>query len=677
MPTTVLPTEQTATEVLIGVSDLRIRISGTYPVDGVSFNIARGETLALLGESGCGKSITALALMGLLPNGAEIVGGRIDYRGRDLRTLTPLERRQLRGRRIAMVFQEPMTSLNPVLSIGYQIAEAVSLHQGLVDDAARRRVVELLDAVGIGDPEARYGDYPHQLSGGMKQRVMIAIALAGDPDLLIADEPTTALDVTIQAQILDLLARLQRERDMALLLITHDLGVAAQVADRVAIMYAGQIVEQGPREAFFAAPAHPYSRMLFRALPDLEQRGRPLAAIPGQVPVPSAGHAGCRFATRCDRVMPRCEAEAPPWYGTWEWGVRCYLGEQAAVEAEPAVPEPAPPEALPHAIEARPLLQVRDLRVDFSVWRGFGRPRQILHAVDGVSFELATGRTLALVGESGCGKSTVAKAVLQLQPMDAGTVVFDGQDLSRLPAEELRRARAGFQLIFQDPFASMNPRMRVRDMLVEAMEVQNIGMARADRLARAADLLQQVGLRTEQLSLYPHQFSGGQRQRLCIARALAVNPRLVVCDEPTSALDVSVQAQILNLLRRLQLEHGLSYLFISHDLAVVGYLADDVAVMYLGRIVERGPADRVLANPLHPYTQALLQAVPSAHAPHRPAEVRGDLPSPLNRPGGCHFHPRCPRARPECRVRYPDSVRVDDDHEVSCVLYRPANGVPG
>ncbi|MBZ0071687.1 MAG: ABC transporter ATP-binding protein [Thiohalobacteraceae bacterium] len=667
-----LSAEQAATEILVGVSDLRIRIGGTYPVDGVSFNIARGETLALLGESGCGKSMTALALMGLLPNGAEIVSGHIGYRGRDLRTLTPLERRQLRGRRIAMVFQEPMTSLNPVLSIGHQIAEAVSLHQRLADAAARRRVVELLEAVGLGDAEARYGDYPHQLSGGMKQRVLIAIALAGDPDLLIADEPTTALDVTIQAQILDLLVRLQRERNMALLLITHDLGVAAQVADRVAIMYAGQIVEQGPRDAFFAAPAHPYSRMLFRALPDLGQRGRPLAAIPGQVPVPSTGHTGCRFAPRCDRVMPRCEAEAPPWYGTWEWGVRCYLGEQAAVESEPPLPEPAPLEVPPPTIAARPLLQVRDLQVNFLVRRGFGRARQILHAVDGVSFELMTGRTLALVGESGCGKSTVAKAVLQLQPLDAGTVVFDGQDLSRLSPEELRRARAGFQLIFQDPFASMNPRMRVRDMLVEAMEVQNIGAARPERLARAADLLQQVGLRTEQLSLYPHQFSGGQRQRLCIARALAVNPRLVVCDEPTSALDVSVQAQILNLLRRLQLDHGLSYLFISHDLAVVGYLADDVAVMYLGRIVERGPADRVLADPLHPYTQALLQAVPSAYAPHRPAEVRGDPPSPLNRPSGCHFEPRCPRARPECRQHYPESVQVDEHREVSCVLYRPS-----
>ncbi|MFP5506899.1 MAG: dipeptide ABC transporter ATP-binding protein, partial [Gammaproteobacteria bacterium] len=491
------------------------------------------------------------------------------------------------------------------------------------------------------------------------------------PEVLIADEPTTALDVTIQAQILQLLARLQRERGMALLLITHDLGVAAQMADRVAVMYAGQIAEQAPREAFFGTPTHPYTQMLFRAQPDVEQRGRILAAIPGQVQAATgSASAGCRFVARCDRAMPRCYEETPAWYGTSEWGVRCFLGERG--EAAPPMPaaasEPAPPAAAP----AGPLLEVRDLRVSFEVCRGFGRARQTLHAVDAVSFDLAAGQTLALVGESGCGKTTVAKAVLQLQRVDAGSIRFAGRELGQLQGEELRRARAGFQLVFQDPFASLNPRMRIRDMFLEAMEVQQIGNERQDRLARAGRLMEQVGLSRDQLNLYPHQFSGGQRQRICIARALAVQPKLLVCDEPTSALDVSVQAQILNLLRRLQREEGLAYLFITHNLAVVGYLADTVAVMYLGRIVERGPAAAVLARPRHPSTQALLAAVPRIGGAAAPLSLAGDIPSPLARPDGCHFHPRCPQARPECRTGFPPAYAVAAGHEVHCLLYRDA-----
>jgi peptide/nickel transport system ATP-binding protein len=573
---------------------------------------------------------------------------------------------------MAMVFQEPMTSLNPVLSIGRQIGEAVRLHQGLGGAALKARCIELLEAVGIGAAADRLGDYPHQLSGGMKQRVMIAMALAGDPEVLIADEPTTALDVTIQAQILQLLARLQQERGMALLLITHDLGVAAQMADRVAVMYAGQIVEQAPREAFFRTPTHPYTQMLFRAQPDIEQRGRILAAIPGQMQAVSAHSVGCRFVARCDRAMPRCHEETPAWYGTSEWGVRCFLGERG--ESAPPMPaaaaEPVSPEAEPGA----PLLEVRDLRVSFEVRRGFGRARQVLHAVDAVSFDIAAGQTLALVGESGCGKTTVAKAVLQLQHADSGSIRFAGRELGSLQGEQLRRARAGFQLVFQDPFASLNPRMRIRDMFLEALEVQQIGSDRQDRMLRAQRLMAQVGLRPEQLHLYPHQFSGGQRQRICIARALAVEPKLLVCDEPTSALDVSVQAQILNLLRRLQREQGLAYLFITHNLAVVGYLADSIAVMYLGRIVERGPAAEVLAHPRHPYTQALLAAVPRIGGAAAPLMLAGDIPSPLVRPDGCHFHPRCPHARPECRSGFPPAYRVGGNHEVHCLLYRDGGG---
>lgn len=671
MPISQYQPETQLGEVLVAVSDLKVGIAGALLVDGVSFRIARGETLALLGESGCGKSLTALALMGLLPAEAELASGRIDYAGQELMTLGPKERRALRGSHMAMVFQEPMTSLNPVMSIGRQVGEAVHLHQGLRGVELKVRCIELLDAVGISDAAARLVDYPHQLSGGMMQRVMIAMALAGDPELLIADEPTTALDVTIQAQILQLLASLQQARGMALLLITHDLGVAAQMADRVAVMYAGQIVEQGPHEAFFNAPAHPYTQMLFRAQPDVEQRGQVLAAIPGQVPSATANITGCRFAGRCDRSMSRCQHEIPAWYGTSEWGVRCFLGERGE---NPPVPlrELAKPLAARTDITS-PLLEVRDLRVSYRVRRGFGRRPQSLVAADAVCFEIAAGRTLALVGESGCGKTTVAKAVLQLEHAESGSIFFDGVNIGQLQDEALRKARAGFQMVFQDPFASLNPRMRIGDMFIEAMEVQTIGADGQERLALAAHLMDQVGLRREQLRLFPHQFSGGQRQRICIARALAVQPKLLVCDEPTSALDVSVQAQILNLLRRLQEEQGLSYLLISHDLAVVGYLADEVAVMYLGRIVERGPADMVLAQPRHPYTQALLAAVPRISDGRLIRVAAGDIPSPLARPSGCHFHPRCPQARSECRDDFPAAYSVGPRHSVNCILYKTSD----
>lgn len=658
--------------MLLTVSDLRLRIAATTPVDGVSFRLARGETLALLGESGSGKSLSALALLDLLPKGVAFTGGRIEYAGRELQTLDSKARQALRGRHLAMVFQEPMTSLNPVLSIGYQIGEAVSLHKGLHGRLLKQRCVELLEAVGMGAAARRLDDYPHQLSGGMKQRVMIAIALAGDPDILIADEPTTALDVTIQAQILDLLARLQRERGMSLLLITHDLGVAAQMADRIAVMYAGQIVEQAPREVLFKTPTHPYTQMLFRARPDIGQRGQVLAAIAGQTA--AATHSGCRFAARCDRAIARCVQEAPAWYGTTEWGARCHLIERGIT----SVATVCATERLPlRSATSEILLSVRNVSVDFPLSRGLGRTAQVLHAVEDVSFELQAGRTLALVGESGCGKTTLAKAVMQLQRYSSGSIHFAGQDLSQLQAQTLRRARAGFQLVFQDPFASLNPRMRIRAMFLEAMDVQSIGTGRQDRYARAAALMEQVGLRAEQLDLYPHQFSGGQRQRLCIARALAVEPRLLVCDEPTSALDVSVQAQILNLLQRLQHQRGLAYLFISHDLAVVSYLADEVAVMYLGRIVERGPATQLLESPRHPYTQALLAALPQADQTARPLVLTGDLPSPLSRPSGCHFHPRCAHAQAECQRDYPQTYALGDGHSVSCFLYRDTAAAAG
>ena len=561
---------------LLNVSNLSVAIGATRPVDGISFTIAPGETFALLGESGCGKSMTALALMRLLPDAARITAGSVHFAGQDLRTLPEYAMRDVRGGKIGMIFQEPSASLNPVMTIGAQIGEALKRHQG---EARTEKIVELLAAVGIPDPARRAGEYPFQMSGGMKQRAMIAMALAGEPDLLIADEPTTALDVTIQAQVLDLLRDLQRQRGMAMLLITHDLGVAAQMADQIGVMHAGKLVEVAPKSDFYRGPAHAYSQRLFAALPE---------------------------------NLPPPEKSA-------------LAGRQA-------------------------LLDVSGLQVHFPIRRGIlQRPVGQVRAVDGVDLQLPAGRTLAIVGESGCGKTTVGKAILGLQAATGGTVRLGGEVLQGLSPARL-------QMVFQDPFGSLNPRMRVGEIVAEGRRDVDV-----------AELLGKVGLAAEMANRYPHEFSGGQRQRIAIARALAVNPQVVICDEPTSALDVSVQAQILKLLTDLQESNGLAYLFITHNIAVVDFLAHEVAVMYLGRIVERGTVDEVLRNARHPYTQALLAAVPKIEgtAGER-LLVPGDPPSPANPPAGCHFHPRCPRAEACCRASYPEPRSISGSHAASC-----------
>ncbi len=646
-------------------------------VDGLSFTIARGETFALLGESGCGKSMAALSVMRLLPDVGHITEGSVRLDGEELLALSEAQMRSVRGARVGMIFQEPGTSLNPVMTIGDQIAEAIEYHTGQRGDAVRHRTLEMIDAVGIPDGLRRLGEYPFQLSGGMKQRVMIAMALACEPDLLIADEPTTALNVTIQAQVLELLRDLQQKSGMAVLLITHDLGVVAETAHRVGVMYAGQIVESAPRAEFFHDCRHPYSRKLFASLPERARRGERLAVIRGSVPSLSREFTGCRFAERCDQAWDLCRSSAPAWHAVSDQhGARCHLlaSESAHAkrpEREDSAPsEAAAPDSSVHA--PAPLLTVTDLRVHFPIRKGLLQ-RVVGHvkAVDGVSLAIPAGRTLALVGESGCGKTTVAKGVLCLVPTTGGRIDFDGVDLLALEDEALRPRRRDFQIVFQDPFSSLNPRMRVAEIVEEGMAALGVGDDAVDRAGRIDDLLRQVGLSPEMRNRYPHEFSGGQRQRVAIARALSVNPQLVLCDEPTSALDVSVQAQILNLLHELQVRLGLAYLFITHNISVVAFLAHETAVMYLGRIVEQGKVDEVLGLPMHPYTQALLSAVPTVDSDAHRQVIRlaGDMPSAAHPPSGCHFHPRCPKAMQQCRVTYPEETIVTATHRVRCHLY--------
>ena len=659
---------------LIEVRDLKSYFhTGRGParaVDGVSFAIHPGEVFALVGESGSGKSVTALSILQLLARPAGyIAGGQMLFEGRDLARLSPMEMRSVRGNRISMIFQEPMTALNPVLTVGFQIMEALRKHQQMTRPAAQAMAVELLDRVGIPDPARRLEEYPHQLSGGMRQRVMIAMAVGCRPALLIADEPTTALDVTVQAQVFDLLRGLVRERNTAVLLITHDMGLVYENADRVAVMYAGRIVETAPRDRLFTRPAHPYTQMLLRAMPGRAERGRKLAAIEGMVPPATAFPPGCRFANRCPAAMARCRAEAPPDHAIDPaHSCACHLAEDGTpARIEVASPAISTPCAAPEA----PRLVVRGLQVHFPIRKGIlQRTHGHVRAVDGVDLEVRAGETLALVGESGCGKTTVGKGIIQLIRPTAGSICFHGAELRGRSRGFLKPYRRRIQVIFQDPQSSLNPRMMAGDIVAEGMVVHGLYPRETERRARVEALLDKVGLPAEAIHRYPHEFSGGQRQRLALARALAVDPELIVCDEATSSLDVSVQAQALNLLRDLQSELGLSYLFITHDMAVVRYLSTRVAVMYLGRMVEEGPMDEVLSAPRHPYTQALLSAVPRMEPDGRPRIVlQGDVPSPIRPPSGCHFHPRCPHAMPRCREQYPDAQAFKPGHYSRCWLH--------
>jgi peptide/nickel transport system ATP-binding protein len=616
-------------------------------VDGVSFTVGPGETLGIVGESGSGKSVTALSVMRLLEGPARIVGGSIRFQGRDVLAMRQEELRDWRGNHAGMVFQDPMTGLNPVLRILRQVSEHMVSHGRQTKPAARVRAIDLLRRIGVAAPERAAESFPHQFSGGMRQRVMLAIGVANDPALLIADEPTTALDVTIQAQILDLLRGLNEEFGTAIVLISHDLGVIGAVFRRVAVMYAGEVVEEAATASVLADPLHPYTWALVNAVPRLDApAGVRLTSIEGAPPDALSSPAGCRFAPRCPFKVAKCDSDHPALMEVAPGRrVRCWVAADGRTPPRPAAATacafraPSP--------DARPLLETRGLVKHFQLQKTsfFGGP-QTVHAVNGVDLTLLYGESLGIVGESGCGKSTLARLVARLHEPTAGSVRFAGQEIAHATAAQMRPLRPRLQMVFQDPYASLNPRMSVADILAEPLMAHGRVADRRQARPRVVDLMETVGLKPEWASRFPHEFSGGQRQRVSIARALALEPELVVADEPVSALDVNVQAQVLNLMLDLRERLGLSYLFIAHDLAVVRSFCDRVAVMYLGRFVEEGPAIEVLSHPMHPYTVALTSAV--LEPGRKRVVLGGEPPSTLMLPSGCAFRARCPVARAAC-----------------------------
>ncbi|GAB3569653.1 ABC transporter ATP-binding protein [Spelaeicoccus albus] len=673
----------------ISVRDLSVDYASehgeVHAVRGLSFDVEAGRTLAIAGESGSGKSATSLAAMGLLPDSASVAGS-VRIGGREIVGMTDEQMTPIRGSEMSMIFQDPLSALTPVFTIGQQIAEALDAHQTLSRAAVRSRSIELLELVGISEPERRLTAYPHQFSGGMRQRVMIAIAIANDPQVIIADEPTTALDVTIQAQVLDVLATAQRETGAAVVLITHDLGVVAGVADDVLIMYAGRPVEYGTADQIFTRPQMPYTMGLLGAVPRPDRRSPgPLVPIDGSPPSPLELPPGCPFAPRCPMATQACEAAEPPLVLQDGGHMSACIRSAEIVHGGLTHADVYPlPTIETSELAARPraerdsVLSVDGLHRHFNLTNGLLRKKTgTVRAVDGISFDIRTGETLALVGESGCGKSTTLLEIMRLKKPGSGRVVVMGRDVAAMDGAARRATRKELQIVFQDPISSLDPRMVVYDVLAEPLRAHGVGKARIND--RIGELMQLVGLNPDHVDRFPEQFSGGQRQRIAIARALAVQPALIVLDEPVSALDVSIQAGIVNLLESLQAELKLSYLFVAHDLSVVRHIADRVAVMYLGRIVEIGGVDEIFGRPRHPYTQALLSAAPIPDPAVERARERtvltGDLPSPTESIPGCRFRTRCPTYRllPDadrhrCETDEPELVREEGvaDQERAC-----------
>lgn len=656
-------------------TDIEIRNGVVRALSGVDLHVNPGETLGIVGESGSGKTMTALSLMGLLPQGGKVSSGSIILDGQDLTQLPLKEKRKLRGTKVGMIFQDPLTSLNPTMKIGLQVCEPLRVHEKLSKREALARAVEILKRVGMPRPEVVINNYPHQLSGGMRQRVMIAMALVCKPRILIADEPTTALDVTTQMQILDLIDELRDEYKMGVILITHDLGVVAGHTDRVAVMYAGRIVETAPTKTLFTEPKHRYTSSLMAALPERAlAAGTKLFSIPGAPPSLTNLPKGCRFAARCLWATDECRAGYPDLNGDENHTFSCFHPVQEGDESPAVLQAMMDSGKAEDAVDAtgqishEVLLDVKEAsRVYESAGSGFfKRDKGVVSAVDRVSITVNKGETYGLVGESGCGKSTVGRLIAGLESPSGGAIELDGRDLAKLKGRDAVRIHRDVQMMFQDSYAAMDPRMRIDQILAEPMSIQKTGNAR-QIAERIMEILEQVGLTEEILDRYPHEFSGGQLQRIGFARSLTLAPDLIVADEPVSALDVSVQAQVLNLMKDLQQELGLSYLFISHDLAVVQYMADRIGVMYLGRIVEEGPAHEVVKNPKHPYTKALIDSipVPDPEFQHDESAIKltGEPPSAVNPPEGCRFRPRCPFAGEECKVQ---PMLTNETHRVAC-----------
>lgn len=652
-------------------TQFRTREGMVHAVNGVSFHLKEGETLGIVGESGCGKSVSVMSMLRLIPTPpGKVVAGSAMYQGKDLLKMSDEEIRHIRGSQISMVFQDPMTSFNPVLTIGRQVSEPLEIHSGVSKQQAYDRAAEMLGMVGIPKAKERLNDYPHQFSGGMRQRVMIAMALSCNPKLLIADEPTTALDVTIQAQILKVMGDLKKEFGMAIMLITHDLGVVAEMAERVAVMYAGRVVEVRSSHDLFNDPQHPYTEGLLNSIPGMDRTVARLNVIEGNVPNLLDLPSGCAFRDRCPHALPRC-AQDTPVLESVRTGlqVACFNYHDLREASKIEILSPEAQVVTPGRESSAPLVEVRNLVKNFEVDKGFlGRGKKFVHAVDNVSFTINEGETFGLVGESGCGKTTTGRIIVGLENATSGDVHIMGKAMTSRDQKSIQELRKTVQIIFQDPYSSLNPRMKVETIISEGLRI-HYRMSQKEKEERVLKVMRSVGLEDYHLDRFPHEFSGGQRQRIGIARALVLNPKFIVCDEPVSALDVSIQAQILNLLRDLQQSLNLTYLFIAHNLSVVKHISDRIGVLYLGNLVEVTAKDEMYAKPLHPYTQALLSAAPIARPGLKKDRIllEGDIPSPIHPPSGCRFRTRCPIATPDCAETKPELREVAPGHHVACL----------